>query len=552
MTTSFEQHQRKKLQFSSDQNAFDFDTNLNISNGFKKAGHCSNNSASKNNNNENISAQLICNSKPNSGTPKRRLSYQNMNSPPISQPSKLPTPGILSHSVDDLSPSLTIKRPKCLIKEKPIKFTTFNYKNTLVNQTDSPYLISSGNLKNKNIGTESPKNLNDSFESLQSLSSDNSRLSNRYMTKRRFSKHKSAPLSNLTQQFINISSPISKMCHNHNHHPLNDISNLQQSQKISTNSLTNSIQNGFKLSEESISDEQRDDMTDLENLIYGNPSHVKENNNHMHIMQALENDSQFTNLIGDRSRAHILPTTQSNKHPDLCCISPETLVDVLNGIYDEQVKETIIIDSRYPYEFEGGHITTGVNYFTKERLYDEMVIKRSHKNTSLANKSHSSTTAMMMDMDLSNEGEPVPPMKSTKRSIVIFHCEFSSERGPSLLKFLRNSDRTLNEHCYPNLFYPELYLLEGGYKSFYENYKAYCEPQSYKPMLHTEHSNDYKHFRGKAKSWDVSKHLIVFKYNEHLQKQKSLQTQNELNEDEEKQRQQPHQQRRIIKMKTNF
>jgi hypothetical protein len=89
------------------------------------------------------------------------------------------------------------------------------------------------------------------------------------------------------------------------------------------------------------------------------------------------------------------------------------------------------------------------------------------------------------------------------------------------LRFLRNSDRTLNEHCYPNLFYPELYLLEGGYKLFYEAFKNYCEPQTYKPMLHVEHQTDLKHFRAKTKSWDFTRHHIVYKYHQHLQKQKS-------------------------------
>lgn len=33
-------------------------------------------------------------------------------------------------------------------------------------------------------------------------------------------------------------------------------------------------------------------------------------------------------------------------------------------------------------------------------------------------------------------------------------------------------------------------------------------------MLHAEHTDDYKHFRAKAKSWEVSRHHIVLK--EHL------------------------------------
>ena len=57
-----------------------------------------------------------------------------------------------------------------------------------------------------------------------------------------------------------------------------------------------------------------------------------------------------------------------------------------------------------------------------------------------------------------------------KRCIVIFHCEFSSERGPTLSRFLRNQDRLRNNDSYPNLYYPEIYLLEGGYKAFYEQF----------------------------------------------------------------------------------
>ena len=49
-----------------------------------------------------------------------------------------------------------------------------------------------------------------------------------------------------------------------------------------------------------------------------------------------------------------------------------------------------------------------------------------------------------------------------QRRVIIFHCEFSSERGPQMLKHLRNIDRQKNR--YPKLDYPELYLLENGYK----------------------------------------------------------------------------------------
>ena len=35
---------------------------------------------------------------------------------------------------------------------------------------------------------------------------------------------------------------------------------------------------------------------------------------------------------------------------------------------------------------------------------------------------------------------------------------------------MREKDRALNE--YPNLFYPNIYILDGGYKQFYKDMKV--------------------------------------------------------------------------------
>ena len=50
--------------------------------------------------------------------------------------------------------------------------------------------------------------------------------------------------------------------------------------------------------------------------------------------------------------------------------------------------------------------------------------------------------------------------------VVIFHCEFSSKRGPKMCRYVRKTDRTMNKQNYPKLFYPEIYILHGGYKVF--------------------------------------------------------------------------------------
>jgi hypothetical protein len=70
-------------------------------------------------------------------------------------------------------------------------------------------------------------------------------------------------------------------------------------------------------------------------------------------------------------------------------------------------------------------------------------------------------------------------------------------------RFLRNSDRDWNKESYPMLNYPELYLLHGGYKTFFEEHSDKCEPCSYRPMLDPNHENDLRHFRSKSKSWNA-------------------------------------------------
>ena len=80
-----------------------------------------------------------------------------------------------------------------------------------------------------------------------------------------------------------------------------------------------------------------------------------------------------------------------------------------------------------------------------------------------------------------------------QRSILVFHCEFSSERAPRQLRYLRACDRTRNP--YPRLHYPEIYLLKGGYKEFYHTYKELCVPEEYLPMLDDRYNKEYKLFR---------------------------------------------------------
>ena len=112
------------------------------------------------------------------------------------------------------------------------------------------------------------------------------------------------------------------------HQPLNDISNQFNSKSI-ISSLNSQLNKNIKQSDDQLyMDEQKDDVADLENMLFGpNPPADPPVNlalNHNMVKHALEVDATCTNLIGDRSKKHVLPVI-NGKHQDLQCIAPETV-----------------------------------------------------------------------------------------------------------------------------------------------------------------------------------------------------------------------------------
>ena len=107
----------------------------------------------------------------------------------------------------------------------------------------------------------------------------------------------------------------------------------------------------------------------------------------------------------------------------------------MSGAYANTIDHVTVIDCRYPYEYEGGHIEGAVNLYTKALI----------------------------------QAFPEDTVTSfSKKHVLIFHCEFSLERGPKIVRHLRALDREANQDSYPRLNFPEVYLMEGGYKAFYE------------------------------------------------------------------------------------
>ncbi|KAI4541204.1 hypothetical protein MG293_008346 [Ovis ammon polii] len=194
----------------------------------------------------------------------------------------------------------------------------------------------------------------------------------------------------------------------------------------------------------------------------------------INMTQMLEEDSNQGPLIGDFSKVCALPTV-SGKHQDLKYVNPETVAALLSGEFQGLIEKFYIIDCRYPYEYLGGHIQGALNLYSQEELYNFFLKK------------------------------PIVPLDNQKRIVIVFHCEFSSERGPRMCHSLREEDRALNQ--YPALYYPELYILKGGYRDFFPEYMELCEPQSYCPMHHQDHKAELLRCRNQSKAWEGERQL---------------------------------------------
>ncbi|OTB06596.1 hypothetical protein M426DRAFT_104706 [Hypoxylon sp. CI-4A] len=156
---------------------------------------------------------------------------------------------------------------------------------------------------------------------------------------------------------------------------------------------------------------------------------------------------------------HFFPEGEGDSIPR---ISRSTFLDVLDGKFNEYYTQKMVIDCRFEYEYDGGHIDSAINYNDKELL-----AKHLFEN----------------------------PMDG--RTLLIFHCEYSACRAPMMARHIRAEDRMANAEYYPRLTYPEVYILDGGYSEFFVEHQDRCYPQSYVAMGAEEHANTCEREMGK-------------------------------------------------------
>lgn len=173
---------------------------------------------------------------------------------------------------------------------------------------------------------------------------------------------------------------------------------------------------------------------------------------------------------------HFVPEDQADTLPR---IGKHTLLELLDGKFNDRFDNVMIVDCRFEYEYEGGHINGALNYNDKEKLAGELF------------------------------GSP------KARTALILHCEYSAHRAPIMAKYIRHHDRAVNIDSYPHLTYPDLYILDGGYSSFFTEHPALCYPQNYVEMNADGHEFACERGLGKVKQRSKLNRAQTFAFGQH-------------------------------------
>ncbi|VDM47872.1 unnamed protein product [Toxocara canis] len=149
-------------------------------------------------------------------------------------------------------------------------------------------------------------------------------------------------------------------------------------------------------------------------------------------------------------------------------IDGTTLAELMDSMdVAEFTKKFVIVDCRYPYEYNGGHIRGAIN------LHDPSLLQEVF---------YPSSSTQFGDM---------------LRRIPVFYCEYSQKRGPAMAAALRQYDRCRNEARYPDVDYKEIYVLDRGYRKFFkqDGFARLCDPPGYVPMIEPSYRNELKRFK---------------------------------------------------------
>ncbi|EGT51532.1 CBN-CDC-25.2 protein [Caenorhabditis brenneri] len=162
-----------------------------------------------------------------------------------------------------------------------------------------------------------------------------------------------------------------------------------------------------------------------------------------------------------------LTTLSSNCSTCFRRIEASVLVDLLHTHSDEAFNARyVLVDCRYPYEFNGGHIKHAINFYNRE-----------------------SVNTLFFDENKTPKHQKIP----------IFYCEYSQKRGPKMANALRVFDRSTNESAWPHCSFAEIYVLDKGYRNFFNTTRIHneilCIPNAFIGMDHEDFAKELKSFQ---------------------------------------------------------
>lgn len=189
--------------------------------------------------------------------------------------------------------------------------------------------------------------------------------------------------------------------------------------------------------------------------------------------------------------------------------SPVSLECPSLGVSSRQHR-LVIIDCRFDYEYLGGHIQSAINIcspivmqalftefrpFLFHKAFLDRLLELEGQPLSLQSLQAVREAFEAQRRPAPGQGLEVGPSQTKpfpdqaeglagpKRGfpqpdsipVFMFHCEFSSQRGPKMWRLVRRLDRERNE--YPALDFFDMFILKGGYESFVEQFgesQSYC------------------------------------------------------------------------------
>lgn len=153
-----------------------------------------------------------------------------------------------------------------------------------------------------------------------------------------------------------------------------------------------------------------------------------------------------------------------------------------------QNRNIVLVDCRFQFEFRHGHIRNSIN-ISSPLDAQKFINMHSELLNHLDVVEELKLQKFPSHFDLAKLYKLFFTKPAFRESIIIFYCEYSSQRAPNLYNLVRALDREMNK--FPELSLPNIFVLEGGFQKFQSLYPHLCsKDHRYVQMLDPRHKGE--------------------------------------------------------------